>query len=71
MHKQLVAGLSGLVTCLQSNFIGTNFRGLFSNLGILGLFSFPFVSYWALIDWLAPGSLMGVGNLTISGETET
>ena len=27
-HKQLVAGLSRLVTCLQSNFIGTNFHGL-------------------------------------------
>ena len=62
MHKRLVAGLSGLVTCLQSNFIGTNFRGLFSS---------PFVSYWAHIDWLAPGYLMGVGNLTISGEAKT
>ena len=31
---------------------------------------FPF-SYWAHIDWLAPDGLMGVGNLTISGETET
>ena len=31
---------------------------------------FPF-SYWAHIDWLAPGGLMGVGNLTISGETVT
>ena len=71
MHKQLVAGLSGFVTRLQSNFIGTNFRRLFSNLGVFGLFSFPFVSYWAHIDWLAPGGLMGVGNLTISGETET
>ena len=28
MHKRLVAGLSGLVTCLQSKFIGTNFRRL-------------------------------------------
>ena len=71
MHKQLVGDLSGLFTCLQSNFIGTNFHGLFSNLDIRGLFSFPFVSYWAHIDWLAPGGLMGVGNLTISGETET
>ena len=70
MHKRLVAGLSGLVTCLQSNFIGTNFRGLFSNLGVHGLFSSPFVSYWAHIDWLAPGYLMGVGNLTISGEAK-
>ena len=67
----LVVGLSGLVTCLQSSFIGTNFQGLFSNLGVHRLFSFPFVSYWAHIDWLAPGSLMGVVNLTISGETET
>ena len=62
VHKQLVAGLSGLVTCLQSNFIGTNFHGLFSS---------PFVSYWAHVYWLAPGYLMGVGNLTISGEAKT
>ena len=62
MHKRLVAGLSWLVICLQSNFIGTNFCGLFSS---------PFVSYWAHIDWLAPGYLMGAGNPTISGETET
>ena len=71
-HKQLVAGLSGLVTCLQSNFIGPNFRGLFFKLGRSQAFQlspdrFPF-SYWAHIDWLAPGGLMGVGNLTISGE---
>ena len=71
MHKQLVAGLSRLVTCLQSNFIGTNFAGFCSNLGIQGLFSSPFVSYWAHIDWLAPGYLMGAGNPTISQETET
>ena len=71
MHKRLVAGLSGLVTCLQGSFIGTNFYGLFSNLGVRGLFSFPFVSYWAHVDWLAPGGLMGVGNLTILGEAET
>ena len=31
---------------------------------------FPF-SYWEHIDWLAPGSLMGVGNLTVSQENET
>ena len=31
---------------------------------------FPF-SYWAHIDWLAPGGLIGVGNLTIPGEAET
>ena len=71
MHKRLVAGLSGLVKCLQSNFIGTNFPGVFSNLGVHGLFSSPFVSYWAHIDWLAPGYLMGVGNLTILGEAKT
>ena len=62
-HKQLVAGLSGLVTCLQSNFIDPNFPGLFSNLGICGLFQlsldmFPF-SYWVHVDWLDPGGLMG------------
>ena len=62
MHKWLVAGLSKLVTCLQSNFIGTNFRGLFSS---------PFVSYWVHINWLAPGYRMGVGNLTILGEAKT
>ena len=62
MHKRLAAGLSGLVTCLQSNFIGTNFHGLFSS---------PFVSYWAHIDWLAPGYLIGAGNPTISRETKT
>ena len=39
----MVAGLSGLVTCLQNNFIGPNFRGLFSNLGVCGLFSFPLI----------------------------
>ena len=71
MHKRLVAGLSGLVTCLQSNFIGTNFSGFCSNLGVRGLFSSPIVSYWVHIDWLAPGYLMGVGNPTISWETET
>ena len=31
---------------------------------------FPF-SYWAHLDWLALGGLMGVRNLTISGENET
>ena len=58
----MVAGLTRLVTCLQSNLIGPNLRGLFSS---------PFVSYWAHIDWLAPGYLMGAGNPTISGETKT
>ena len=71
MHKRLVAGVSRLVTCLQSNFIGTNFAGFCSNLGVCGLFSSPFVSYWVHIDWPAPGYLMGAGNPTISRETET
>ena len=71
----MVAGLSGLVTCLQSNFIGPNFCGPFFKLGRSRAFQlspdrFPF-SYWAHVDLLAPGGLMGVGNLTISGETET
>ena len=34
-------------------------------------FQSPFVSHWEHIDWLAPGYLMGVGNLTISGEAKT
>ena len=33
--------------------------------------SSPFVSHWEHIDRLAPGYLMGVGNLTISGEAKT
>ena len=71
----MVAGLSGLVTCLQSNFIGPNFRGLFFKLVRSWAFQlspdrFPFSS-WAHVDWLVPGGLMGVGNLTISGEAET
>ena len=70
--KQLVAGLSRLVTCLQSNFIGPNFRGPFFKLGRSRAFQrspdrFPF-SYREHVDWLAPGGLMGVGNLTISGK---
>ena len=71
MHKRLVAGLSRLVTCLQSNFIGTNFAGFCSNLGVRRLFSSPFLSYWVHIDWLAPDYLIGAGNPTISRETET
>ena len=75
-----------LVTCLQSNPIGTNFagfcsnlkqfywykpRGRFSNLGARWLFSSPVGFYWVHIDWLAPGHPMGAGNPTISRETET
>ena len=71
----MVAGLIGLVTCLQSNFIGPNFREPFFTLGLSQAFQlspdrFPF-SYWAHVDWLALGGLMGVRNLTISGENET
>ena len=73
-HKQLVAGLSRLVTCLQSNFIGTNFHGLLFKLRRSRAFPlslmFPLFPFWAPVDWLAPGGLMGVGNLTNSGETE-
>ena len=62
VHKQLVAGLSRLVTCLQSNLIGPKLCRLFSNLGILGLFQlspdrFSFVLQ-AHVDWLAPGVLI-------------
>ena len=75
-----------LVTCLQSNPIGTNFAGFCSNLkqfywykrrGLLfklrrpRLFSSPAGFYWVHIDWLAPGHPMGAGNPTISRETET
>ena len=45
--------------------------GFCSNLGIRGLFSSPFVSYWVHIDWLAPGCLIESGNPTISRETKT
>ena len=53
----MVAGLSGLVTCLQSNLIGPNLCGLFSNLGVCRLFSFPligslFLARCMLIGWL-------------------
>ena len=65
MHKGLVAGLSGLVTCLQSNFIGTNYRRLLFKLRRSRAF------HWVYIDWLAPGHPMGAGNPTISQETET
>ena len=43
-HKQWVVGASGLVTCLQSNFIGTNFR-------VRGTFQGTFSEvYWARTD---------------------
>ena len=47
------------------------FAGLCSNLGVCELFHFPFVPFWAPVDWLAPGGPMGAANPTISGETET
>ena len=52
-----VAGLSRLATCLQSDLIGPNLHGLFSDLGVRGLFSFPligslFLARRMLIGWL-------------------
>ena len=70
----------GLVTCLQSNPIGTNFACFCSNLkqfywykwrGLLFKLRRPRAFYWVYIDWLAPGHPMGAGNPTISRETET
>ena len=57
MHKRLVAGLSGLVTCLQSNSIGTNFRRLLFKLRRSRAFSFSllfplFPLGRLLIGWL-------------------
>ena len=45
--------------------------GFCSNLGAHGLLSSLAGFYWVHIDWLAPGHPMGVGNPTISRETET
>ena len=62
-HKQWVVGASGLVTCLQSNFIGTNVRDFPGKLpgGFTGrvLVSWSLVAYWGQI--ITPPS----------GETET
>ena len=57
MHKQLVAGLRGLVTCLQSNSVGTNFHGLLFKLRRSPGFSlslmFPLFPFGRLlIGWL-------------------
>ena len=57
VHKQLVAGLSGLVTCLQSNLIGPNLHGLFQTWAFVGFFSFPLIGSLLfarrmLIGWL-------------------
>ena len=30
----------------------------------------PFVSFWAPVDWLAPGGPMGAGNPTTSGRSK-
>ena len=56
-HKQLVAGLSRLVTCLQSNVIGTNYRGLLFKLrhsrAFLLSLMFPLFPFGRmLIGWL-------------------
>ena len=51
--------------------IGYMFAKQFYWYKLRGLFSSPFVSHWEHIDWLAPGYLMGVGNLTSSGEAKT
>ena len=57
MHKRLVAGLSGLVTCLQSNSIGTNFCRLLFKLRRARAFPFSlrfhlFPFGRLLIGWL-------------------
>ena len=71
MHKRLVAGLSGLVTCLQSDSVGTNFRGLLFKLRRSQAFPFPLPLF--PFGRLLAGSRRpdGAGNPTISGETET
>ena len=74
MHKRLVADLSGLVACLQSDFVGTNFRGLLFKLRPWRAFPFPLTFPLLpfgrlLIGWLQGPD--GAGNPTISGETET
>ena len=46
-------------------------QAFFQTWAFAGFSAFPdrfLFSYWAHIDWLAPGGLMGVQNLTISGE---
>ena len=71
MHKRLVAGLSRLVTCLQSNFIGTNFHGLLFKLRCLQAFQLS-LCFLLGAYWLAGSRLPdGGGNPIISGETET
>ena len=72
MHKRLVAGLSGLVTCLQSNSIGTNFRGLLFKLRRSGAFPlslmFPLFPFGRLlIGWLQ-AARWGWGILPIQGK---
>ena len=69
---QLVAGLSGLVTCLQSSSIGTNFRGLLFKLRRSGAFPlslmftlFPFGRL--LIGWLQ-AARWGRGILPFQGK---
>ena len=57
-HKQWVVGTSGLVTCLESNFIGTNFRARRTFQG-----TFPEV-YWALVS----GGLLRADNYPTLGR---
>ena len=61
---------SGFCSNLKQ-FYWYNFAGFCSNLGARGLFSSPAGFYWVHIDWPAPGHPTGVGNPTISRETET
>ena len=58
-----------MVTCLQSNPIGTNFAGFCLNLkqfywykqrGLLFKLRRPLAFYWVYIDWLAPRHPVGV-----------
>ena len=68
MHKRLVAGLSRLVKMFAKQFYWYKLRALLFKLRCPGLFSSPFVSYWAHIDWLAPGYLMGAGIPPFQGK---
>ena len=61
-HKQWVVGASGLVTCLQSNFICTNFRARGS---FQGTFS---EVYWVRTDKLVSGGLLRADNYPTLGR---
>ena len=73
-HKQLVVGLSGLVTCLQSNFIGPNFCRPFFKPGHSRAFQlFPidslFLTGRILIGWLQV-AWWGYGILPFWGKSK-